>query len=170
MPSSAISQDILRFLEKISHLTIEETQEVENFIDFLLSKKENESHYSDIIPDNTKDTLHAEISDFIASFTSSHSDVSEMQPQPIPDVHSPLYVSEESIEGNEIPNESGGIKETCSIESNHVIVAPEEPVSEKYPADIDFADINARFAKKREERKKEDKNNKGTHSEDLDWL
>ena len=159
MSSSAISPDVLRLIEKMSHLTIEEMQEVENFIDFLRSKRENKSHYSDILPHNTKDTSRAKISDFIASFPLSRSDISGMQPQPVSESSLfPLYVPEKSIETNKM-----------SGKSNHVIIAPEEPISEKHPADIDFADINARFAKKREE-KREEQNNNETDSKDLDWL
>ena len=159
MSSPAISPDVLRLIEKMSHLTIEEIQEAESFIDFLRSKKESKSHYSDIVPDNTKDTSHAETSDFIASFALSRSDVSEMQPQSGSESSLfPLYVPEKFIERNDMLNES-----------NHVIVAPEEPIAENFPSDIDFADINARFAKKREENRKEQKNNE-IHSKDLDWL
>ncbi|MCL2460649.1 MAG: hypothetical protein FWF19_04795 [Euryarchaeota archaeon] len=162
MSSPAISPDVLRLIEKMSHLTIEEIQEAESFIDFLRSKKESKSHYSDIVPDNTKDTSHAETSDFIASFASfplSRSDVSEMQPQSGSESSLfPLYVPEKFIERNDMLNES-----------NHVIVAPEEPIAENFPSDIDFADINARFAKKREENR-EKQNNNEIHSKDLDWL
>jgi len=169
MSAASISPNVLRLLEKISHLTIEETEKVEDFINFLLSKKEDESQYSDIKPDNANETSTAIILDFLASSTSSQSDASTIQPeQTLESLPSPLYVSEESIEGNKMEEESD-VEKRDSIESNHVIVAPEEPISENYPTDIDFADINARFAYKREEQR-EEKDNKRTHSEDLDWL
>jgi hypothetical protein len=171
MSVSSISPDVLRLLEKISHLTIDEAEKVEDFIDFLRSKKEKESDYLGIVPDNTKDrsTDTTTTSNFLVSSTSSQSGISTMQPQQTPEPFpSPLYVPGKPIGRNEVLQESDS-KEKCKIESNYVIVAPEESISEKHPTDIDFADINARFAKKREEQRSE-KNNRGTHSEDLDWL
>jgi hypothetical protein len=165
MSTASISPSVLRLLEKISRLTIEETQKVEDFTDFLLSKKENELQHSDIVPDNTKET----ISDFLTSFTPSQSGMPTMQSQQTPESHpSPPNVPETFIERNEMLQESDA-KERWSIESNHIIIAPVEPISEKYPADVDFADINASFAEKRKEQK-EGKSNKRTRSEDLDWL
>jgi len=168
MPVSSISPNDLRLIEKISHLTIEGREKVEDFIDFLLSKKENESDYSDIVPDSKKDKLTDIVSNFFTSPTSSQPDISTMQPQQEPEpLPIPLYVPEKAVERNEV--EESDVNEKYSIVSNNLIVAPEEPISEKYPTDIDFADINARFAKKREEQIDE-KDNKKPHSEELDWL
>ena len=144
MSAASISPDIIRLLEKISHLTLDDTEKVEDFIDFLLSKKEGESQSSAIVPDTAKDASILQL---------------EQTPNPLP---------EKSIESDEMEKESDTGK-ISHRESSPVIIALEEPISEKYLDDIDFADINTRFAKKRDE-EGEQRDKKRIRPKELDWL
>jgi hypothetical protein len=167
MSASPISPQVLSLLGKISQLTAEEVYEVEHFIEFLLTKKERSLHYSDMIPDSTQDTSHTNtISEFIASFTAppiSQADISQEYSDSFPSDFSRDF-SEKEKEQNKISI----IKQMGDKESTHVIIAPEEPICENSPNEIDFADINARFAKKREEQNKEKP--KKSKLKELDWL
>jgi hypothetical protein len=146
MSASPISQEVLSLLKKMSKLTAEEVCEVEHFIEFLLTKKGSTLHHADMTLDNTEDASYTDtISEFIASFTAS--------PMPQPSISQ---------------NSSDSSHQVSTIDSNHVIIAPEEQVLEDYPTNIDFADINARFSKKREEL--HGKRSKRSNLEDLDWL
>ena len=161
MSASPISPKVINLLEKISQLTIDEVHEVENYIEFLLTKKEDISDHFEMMTDNTS---HADtISEFIASFASP----SALAPseQNIPPLPFSTYSSEKT-EAQSKPDSR--IEQIRDEESSQVIIAPEEPSSEEYPNEIDFADINTRFAKKREEQQGKEK--KESHFEHLDWL
>ena len=144
MSASPISPEVLSLLKKMSQLTAEEVCEVEHFIEFLLTKKGSTLHHADMILDNADDASHTDtISEFIASFTAS-----------------PVSQPSQTL--------SDSSHQVSTPDRNHVIIAPEEHVLEDYPTHIDFADINARFSKKREEL--HGKRSKGSPLEDLDWL
>lgn len=141
MSTSPISPEVMSLLKKISQLTAEEASEVEHFIEFLVTKKGSTLHYADMMPD-IEDSSTDTISEFIASFTAS----------PISPPHTSPHYSSDLCEKDKFDRD------------NRVIIAPEEPV-EKQCDGIDFADINARFAKKREEKRGEK-----SKLEELDWL
>jgi len=165
MSASPISQTILRLLEKMSQLTAEEVCEVDHFIEFLLTKKGRTLHHVDMMQD-PQDASHTDtISEFIASFTGS----------PIPQPHtsqkssdsSPHFSSPFSRKEKE-QNKANMVEQAFDGESSRVIIAPEEGVLEDHPNDIDFADINARFSKKREGQ--HGGKSKESKRDDLDWL
>ena len=167
MSASLISPKVLSLLGKISQLTAEEVCEVEHFIEFLLTKKERSLFYSDMMAENMEDTSHTDtISEFIASFTTSpisQTDISQKNSDSFPP-HFSFDFAEKDKEQNKISM----IKQVNDIESNHVIIAPDDPIGGSNSSEIDFADINARFAKKREEQNEE--KSKKSALKELDWL
>ncbi|MDR2854887.1 MAG: DUF2281 domain-containing protein [Methanomicrobiales archaeon] len=169
MSASPISPKVISLLEKISQLTAEEVLEVEHFIEFLLTKKERTLYHSNIISDNTKSTSHTDtISEFIASFPAS----------PISQAHTSQEFSDSlfphssfDFSEKEEEQKNSMIKQVAPVDKNQVIIAPEEPVPKKSPSDIDFTDINARFARERDKKNKENREEpKKVTSKGIDWL